>query len=354
MSSKLRYFSLFSGIGAAELAFTRVFPDSICVGHSEIDEQALRIYKSHFPNHKNFGDVSKIDTNSIPPFDVLIGGSPCTGFSSMNADKKEWDDHRSRLILHYFRILEECRPKFFILENVASMTNEVKNRISMTLGIQPVFINSAFFTAQNRRRFYWTNFTVPPVNNDVRKVLLKDILDVRDDYRESKITIHGTPMKDILPQTRVPYAMRHLQNHNYIARDDNKMGPVLTTYSTCSVVWDGKIFRQLSPIELERLQGFPDNWTAGVRIADRVKCVGNAFTVPVIEYILTNLKLFIDEKKAPFPYFVKVSIEEIHNNTVKRNNRTEKSIKKVVKKVVRKSKKIAKSLSKKKVNVKNV
>src|ERR1700710_391817 len=121
----LRYFSLFSGIGAAEIAFSRVFPDSICVGYSEINEHAIKVFKTHFPEAKNYGDVSKIDGTKLPPFDVLIGGSPCTGFSSMNADKKEWEDHRSILIVHYFRLLQECSPAYFILENVASMTNEV-------------------------------------------------------------------------------------------------------------------------------------------------------------------------------------------------------------------------------------
>ena len=292
----LRFFSFCSGIGAAELAFQRVFPDSICVGFSEINPQSIQIYKSHFPDHKNYGDISKIDGTKLPPFDIAIAGTPCTGFSSMNADKKEWDDPRSRLILHYFRILQEAKPRFFILENVASMTKAVRHIISGVLDCEPVFINSASFTAQNRRRFYWANFPIVPVLTDVNNVQLKDILEKRNDFRQSNITIRGVPMAEILPRGKTPYAMRHLQNHNYIARDDNKMGPVLTTYSTCTVVWDGKIFRQLSSIELERLQGFPDNWTAvgELRPGERIKGIGNAFSVPVIEYILQNLKRHLE------------------------------------------------------------
>ena len=297
MPQPLRYFSLFSGIGAAEIAFTRVFPDSVCVGHSEIDENALKVYQKHFPNHRNYGDVTKIDGTKLPPIDVIIGGSPCTGFSSMNADKKEWDDPRSRLIMHYFRLLEECRPRYFILENVASMTNEVRRVITEVLGVQPILINSANFTAQFRRRYYWTNFPIKPVLHDVNRVVLKDILDPRKDYKATNITIHGIPMTKLLPQSKKPYAMRHLQNHNYVARDDDKMGPVLTTYSTCTVIWDGKMFRQLAPIELERLQGFPDNWTdLELKPSERIKCIGNAFTVQVIAYILGNLKESIENK----------------------------------------------------------
>lgn len=299
MSPPLRYFSFCSGIGAAELAFQRVFPDSICVGFSEINNVSIQVYKSHFPNHKNYGDISKIDGTKLPPFDVAIAGTPCTGFSSMNADKKEWDDARSRLILHYFRILQEAKPRFFILENVASMTKAVKGIISGVLGFEPVFLNSASFTAQNRRRLYWTNFPIVPVLDDVNKVQIKDILDKRNDYRATNITIHGIPMNQLLPRGKKPYALRHLQNHNYIARDDDKMGPVLTTYSTCTVIWDGKMFRQLSSIELERLQGFPDDWTkvGDLKPGDRIRCVGNAFTVPVIEYILTNLKRFLENPR---------------------------------------------------------
>lgn len=293
----LTYFSLFSGIGADTLAMQRVFPDAICVGYSEIDEKSIQVYRKHFPNHINYGDVTKIDGKKLPYFDLVFSGSPCTGFSSMNADKKEWDDPRSRLMLHFFRILEECKPRFFILENVASMTNEVKETISKVLGVHPVLINSCYFTAQNRRRYYWTNFPIKPVLQEISHVFLKDILDSRKDYKETNITIHGVPLRRKLPLSKDPYALRHLQNHNYVARDDNKMGPVLTTYSTCTVIWDGKIFRQLSSIELERLQGLPDNWTdVALKPSERIKCIGNAFTVPVIAYILQNLKEHLTNK----------------------------------------------------------
>ena len=287
----LRYFSLFSGIGADTLAVQRIFPDAICVGYSEIDEKSIKVYEKHFPHHKNYGDVSKIDGRTLPNFDLVFSGSPCTGFSSMNADKKEWEDPRSRLMLHFFRILEECKPRYFILENVASMTNEVKETITRTLGVKPILINSCYFTAQNRRRYYWCNFPIKPVLREVSNVFLMDVLDPRTDYKATNITIHGIPLKKRLPLTKEPYALRHLQNHNYVARDDDKMGPVLTTYSTCTVIWDGKMFRQLSPIELERLQGFPDDWTdVSLKQSERIKCVGNAFTVPVMAYIVQCLK----------------------------------------------------------------
>jgi len=327
----IKYFSLFTGIGAAELAFRQVFPDAICVGYSEIDPAALSVLNKHFPKCKNYGDVAKIVGKNLPKFDVLIGGSPCTGFSSMNADKKEWDDPRSFLMLHYFRILEECRPKYFILENVASMTKQVKATISRVLGSEPVMINSANFTAQNRRRYYWTNFPVRPVSNDVNRIFLKDILVKRNDYKISNITIHGIPMNKLLPQGKVPYAMRHLQNHNYVARDDDKMGPVLTTYSTCTVIWDGSMFRQLSPIELERLQGFPDDWTSDLKIRDRVKCIGNAFTVPVIVYILQQLKEHLSKRRrAEAKYEVNVNLfvpnATTTTTTFKANNKPKATI----------------------------
>jgi site-specific DNA-cytosine methylase len=287
----MRYFSLFTGIGADSLAMQRVFPDATCVGYSEIDGKSLRIYQKHFPEHKNYGDVSKLKGGDLPPFDLIIAGSPCTGFSSMNADKKEWKDPRSALMFHFFRLLEECQPKYYVLENVASMTNEVKRTISNILGTEPVFINSNCFTAQFRTRYYWTNFPVETIAHDVNRIFLKDILDPKNDYKATNITIHGVPLYKALPPSKEPYALRHLQNHHYIARDDGKMGPVLTTYSTCSVIWDGKMFRQLSPIELERLQGFPDDWTnVSLKASERIKCIGNAFTVPVIVYLLENLK----------------------------------------------------------------
>lgn len=296
----LKYFSCFTGIGAAEIAFREVFPESICVGYSEIDSSAIKVYEKNFPGHKNFGDITKINGKELPSFDVIIGGSPCQGYSSMNAATRlEWDDPRSMLMLEYFRLLDECQPKYFILENVASMKKAVKDRITATLQVEPVFINSAFFTAQTRRRYYWTNFPLDSVENDLMNETLQDIMEAENsNLQETRMCIKKIPIQEVLPKTTHPYALRHLPHHHYDPRKDNKTGPVLTTLSTCSVIWDTCRFRQLTVNEFERLQGFPTGWTSNVNLTttQRVKCVGNAFTVPVIIYILMHLRKEIERK----------------------------------------------------------
>ena len=294
----LKYFSCFSGIGAAELAIESVFPNAICVGYSEIDDGALQVYQHRFPKHKNYGDITKINIEKLPRFDLLIGGSPCQGFSSMNKNgRKGFKDKRSSLIHYIFEIIKVKKPPFFILENVASMSGSVKDTISRQLGFAPVAINSKYVSAQHRSRVYWTNFTVPPLEQDIMEQCLKHILDplkISKNLPETNITIKGVPLHKLFPTGKIPYAFHSLSHFFYEPRQDCKSGPVLTTLSTASVIWDGSKFRQLTPEEMEALQGFPKGWTnVGLTRTQRVKCIGNAFTVPTIIYILQFLKLSI-------------------------------------------------------------
>lgn len=299
---QLRYFSCFTGLGSGEVAFLNVFPKAICVGYSEIEPAAIKVYESHFPTHRNYGDISKIKGQDLPQFDVIIGGSPCQGLSSMNVNKLEMKDKRSKLLMHYFRLLDECKPQFFILENVASMTTKIRDQISKKLKVEPVLINSNCFTPQTRRRYYWANFPIQPVETDIMCEYLTDILQRnRTDLKPTVMCIKKVPIDKVLPKTKHPYALVHMTDHHYKPRTDNKTGPVLTTTSTCSVVWDTKMFRQLTAEEMEMLQGLPPGWTDNVGLSntERVKCVGNAFTVPVIMYILYNLKEYIKNYKSP-------------------------------------------------------
>lgn len=171
----MKYLSLFSGIGGFEKGIQQVHPDWECVGYSEIDKYATSVYQKHFPAHKNYGDITQIDVESLPDFDLLVGGSPCQDLSIAKNNRQGLSGARSGLFYKYLEILRVKKPRYFVLENVASMPKEARETISKELGVEPVMINAALVSAQNRKRLFWANF---PINQPEDKgIFLKDILE---------------------------------------------------------------------------------------------------------------------------------------------------------------------------------
>lgn len=152
------------------------------VGFSEVDQYALALLKYRFPEVKNYGDITLIDAEKLPDFDVLVGGSPCQDLSVSKNNREGLTGEKSELFFEYVRILRIKKPAFFVLENVASMKNDDKDFISETVGVEPIKINSAAFTAQDRKRLYWTNIpnVKPPTSLGL---LLDDILEKNVDER---------------------------------------------------------------------------------------------------------------------------------------------------------------------------
>jgi DNA-cytosine methyltransferase len=169
---KIRYFSTFSGIGGFELGMPK---DWECVGFSEIDKYAIQVYQNHFPTHKNFGDISLIDIPNLPDFDLLVGGSPCQDLSISKKNREGLRGARSGLFHKFVEILRVKKPKYFILENVNSMSKESKAEITKIMGVEPVMINAALVSAQNRKRLFWANFPITQPKD--KGILLKDIIE---------------------------------------------------------------------------------------------------------------------------------------------------------------------------------
>ena len=169
--------SLFDGMSATQIALQR---SDITVGKyyaSEVDKYAIKVTQANFPDTIQLGDVTQVRATALPPIDLLVGGSPCQGFSQAGQGAN-FDDPRSKLFWEYVRILKEVRVKnpdvFFLLENVG-MKPEWQNIISQALGVQPIMINSNLVSAQNRKRLYWTNIPNVELPRD-RGILLKDIV----------------------------------------------------------------------------------------------------------------------------------------------------------------------------------
>ena len=297
MPSPLRYLSLFSGIGVAELALQRVFPDATCVGFSETDPDVLSIYGKHYPANRNLGDVAGIDGTSLRgQVDLIVGGSPCQGFSKIGK-KAGFQDVRSNLFFQFARLVNEIQPRFFILENVKSMSAEVREVITQELGVQPVVLDAAAFTPQVRARLYWCNFPVTTPSKDRVPPSLSDIL-IRD-HRMKDLT--GNSFRGVAASTivanRPPGSARvfafttcgHYDN-GMIGRKDNRANTVTTVPNDLQVIFDGEIVRRLDCVEAERLQGLPDDYTAGLPRVRRWKCIGNSFTCDVMVHVLECLR----------------------------------------------------------------
>ena len=172
----MRVLSLFDGISCGQLALKRAGVRIDTYYASEIDKYAIKVTQHNFPNTIQLGDVTKIDFNKfIGKIDLLIGGLPCQDLSIAKKDRKGLEGSRSGLFFKYIEALKTIKPKYFLLENVASMKKEDKDTITEIIGVEPIMINSALLSAQQRKRYYWTN--IPGVvQPEDKRIFLKDIL----------------------------------------------------------------------------------------------------------------------------------------------------------------------------------
>lgn len=264
----------------------------------EIESNAIKVATKNYSDINEKGDVIAA-TYSENEYDLIMGGSPCQSLSSSNVWLKDGEygiegTGKSKLFWEYVRAIKTVKPKWFLFENVGSMKNKDKDIITEVLGVEPVRINSSIFTAQNRNRLYWTNI---PFDKDLtdRKtsITLQDILesDVDDKYYltpkmvdcimrpASKGWQSGKMEIDLQiarPLTATLWKMHRADTDNYVTGNKTPTGKTN--------------IRKLTPIECERLQGVPDNYTSGVSDKQRYTMLGNGWTVDVIAHILKGLK----------------------------------------------------------------
>ena len=340
--------SLFDGISCGLVALKR---NQIPIQNyyaCEIDKYAIKISKHNNPEIQHLGSVVGL----VPPknIDLLIGGSPCQDLSIAKKGRKGLDGERSGLFWEYVRILKECNPKYFILENVNSMSKESKQTITEALGVEPIMIDASLVSAQSRKRLFWTNIPVKGLPKD-KGILLKDILQdaevddrmvsngksytltasyngaiVENSIKRKQRTMVIGHIGNTKAQANRVYAVegksvslsanggglgaktglykigreigRHLNaegkredkphipiTRRIETREDGKCGTLTSVTKDNLVV--GETIRKLTPIECERLQGLPDDYTKEVSNTQRYKCIGNAFNVDVICFILS-------------------------------------------------------------------
>lgn len=323
--------SLFDGISCGMVALQRAGIQVEQYYAYEIESNAIKISKKNYPQIMQCGDVTAEDFSKYKGVDILIGGSPCQGFS-FAGKQMNFEDPRSRLYFEFERAVREAKPKYFLLENV-KMKKEYSDVITQRLGVQPIEINSNLVSAQNRSRIYWTNIPGVCLPND-KGIMLEDIVHEtrRDDVDLSRYMVPFDKSLLILEKEvykgKIGYFRQDSQaNRVYSIHGKSvtlcgeagggaaKMGQylfgcitpdrinkrqngqrfntgekfyTLTAQDKHGVLVDGYI-RKLTPVECERLQTLPDGYTEGVSEPNRYKCLGNGWTVDVIAHILSYL-----------------------------------------------------------------
>lgn len=284
--------SLFDGMSCGRIALERAGIKVNKYFASEIDKYAIQIAKKNYPDTIHIGDVKDVmypESFDGHKIDLVIGGSPCQGFSFARKGLN-FDDQRSKLFFEYARLIKECKPKYFLLENVR-MKQECQNVISEILGVKPIKINSSLLSAQNRQRLYWTNIPVSKITD--KGLVLKDILQNDHNMPDRPSVFYATKKPSLCKQVAEADDIRGMRSIKAIYSAEAK-SPTLTTmtggHREPKVATGENTYRKLTPLECERLQTVPDNYTDGVSKTQRYKMLGNGWTVDVIAHIFKNLK----------------------------------------------------------------
>ena len=386
----MNVFSCFDGASCGQLALTKLGVPISNYYASEIDKYAIQVTQANFPNTIQLGDITKVDISQLPKIDLMMGGSPCQGFS-FAGKQLNFEDPRSKLFFDFIKIRDKLKPKYVLLENVR-MKKESEDIISDYMGCSPIKINSSLLSAQSRNRLYWFvelvdgNYVPINVNQPQDKgIVIKDILEELpfgdipnylannwggeprgnkvksiDDPKANCLTASmykgqiPTYIKKIIPKENptvskdglIRVGSADLNGHDYLKRVYSRHGKAptltangggnlepkvgiarivnrrldengtrkdyqlelpftkvielrqddksncLTTLQKDNVVVKEEVYawRKLTPLECERLQTMPDNYTNHVSNSQRYKMIGNGWTVDVIAHILKGIQ----------------------------------------------------------------
>ena len=317
--------SLFDGMSCGMMALQRAGIKVNNYYSSEIDKYAMTVSAANYPEIIQVGDITKLDLSTLPKIDLVMGGSPCQGFS-VAGKGLAFDDPRSALFFEFVKCVKELNPKYFLLENV-NMKKEWLGVITDYMGVEGIKINSALVSAQNRNRWYWSN--IPGIEQPKdRGIVLRDIL--QDDAEEpmysniyggfgekkprehfnKSVTIRANSGGGSIPNVKLKdfdknlarmttkegkaYALTASYNGavawNSIEKKQRSMIPT-GKQKTISVDNKQEVYwRKLTPVECERLQTVPDNYTNHVSNTQRYKMLGNGWNVETVVGILKKIK----------------------------------------------------------------
>jgi DNA (cytosine-5)-methyltransferase 1 len=335
----MKYLSTFSGIGGFELGIQQAYAnktlektpeqtrntlssrklldirhrlggeEATCIGYSEIDKYATSIYQKHFPNHKNYGDITTINAGALPDFEMLVGGFPCQSFS-IAGKRHGFNDTRGTMFFEIARIVREKQPRLLLLENVKGLLSHDQGRTFTTIiatldelgyDCQWQVLNSKNHgVPQNRERVF--------IIGHLRGTPRPEVFPFGDDSKATPVVsgqcsntlttrYYGGQANGTYVTEGEQYAQEIVQLNQPTHSNDRVYGtdgvsPTLNTMQGGNrqpfIPEDSRI-RRLTPTECERLQGFPDGWTEGVSDTQRYKTLGNAVTVNVIKDVFSRI-----------------------------------------------------------------
>jgi site-specific DNA-cytosine methylase len=283
--------SLFDGMSCGQIALNRA---GISYGKyyaSEIDKHAIKVTQHNYPDTIQLGSVTDIKGTDLPQVDLLMGGSPCQGFS-IAGKKLNFDDDRSKLFFEFVRLKNELKPKYFLLENVR-MPDDIADAIDDLLGVKRIYIDSRNFTGMIRKRYYWTNIPIGEI--PTKNVVIEDLLDDEPFDRDLNFFLDRTKYK---PTTSYDGIITINPRDNK-GKQTWQRGRVYDVKGSCpticaslfdlNITKDHKTWRKLTINECERLQGVPKDYTSTVSKNERGKQLGNGWTVDVIAHIFGGL-----------------------------------------------------------------
>lgn len=262
---------------------------------SEIDKNAITISQNNYPQIIRLGDVTRWREWEIPwpEIDLILAGSPCQSLSITQSKTRQGLNGKSKLFFVFVDILNHVKTLnpnvLFLFENVASMSNESYTVISRLLGDSGYFINSKHFSAQERPRIYWTNIAVGLIPSN--RTVLRDILVPESEIPEKYYYSAPLLNVDMSKQVCATLGIKNNEMHKRVFNPDFKCHTLTCVsggHQQKKVLVNGRC-RKLTPIEYERLQTLPDNYTAGVSDGARYTACGNGWTVDVIAHIFTGL-----------------------------------------------------------------
>lgn len=282
--------SLFDGMSCGQIALERAGISVEAYYASEINKDAIAVTMANYPNTIQLGSVLDVKGSELPKIDLLIGGSPCTGFS-FAGKQLNFNDVQSKLFFEYVRLLKECKPEYFFLENVV-MKKEYEDIITSYLGVTPIRINSSLVSAQNRPRIYWTNIEGAGLPED-KQIYLKDIIDFN--YPD-RVYIDRSRIKDFVYSKN--YLQYDISGKGHKSQDqrayylNSKHGTLPSNGAGSKIkalLENGEIIK-LTVTECERLQTVSDGYTNHVSDGKRLAMLGNGWTVDIIAHQFKNIK----------------------------------------------------------------
>lgn len=287
---KLRYFSTFTGIGGLDWGLEKL--GAACVGFSEIKQSSIEIYGRHYKHH-NYGDITKIEPEKLPDFDVLTGGFPCQSFSLAGV-RKGFEDRRGTMIFYLYDILMAKKPRYAVFENVKGISTHdggktIKSvfKLLHSAGyfVRVLMLNSAHYgSAQARERVVF----ICRRDEDFREVSPQKVDDAKRfrDVREEKNEQEFLSVASVVRLERSGKGFELIGGYD---RVNTLTTGVSSSGRRMLVTADrGGVWRRITPLEAERLQGFPDGWTEGSTRAERWFALGNAVNCRMSEYLFTD------------------------------------------------------------------